>query len=115
LQAKQLEYEYIREILLRRRTDQQVVQYGIVRLNFEFLGDEIQSEIEGQQVPLGRILIRHNVMRRVQLLSLYRVQSGPALAAGLGTGQGETCFGRTALIHCNDQPAIELLEIVKVQ
>ena len=114
LRAKQLEGEYVREILLRRRTDHQVVQYGIVRLNFGLLGDEIQSEIEGQQVPLGRILIKHDVMRRVQLLSLFCVENGAALAAALAMGQGETCFGRTALIHCNNQPAVELLEIVKI-
>ncbi len=114
LRAKQVESEYVREILLRRRTDHQVVQYGIVRLNFELLGYEIQSEIEGQQIPLGRILIKHNVMHRVQLLSLFWVENGAALAAALGMEQGETCFGRTALIHCNNQPAVELLEIVKV-
>jgi hypothetical protein len=30
----------------------------------------------------------------------------------LGVPEGTTTFGRTAMIHCNGEPAVELLEIV---
>ncbi len=106
------ELTYAREILLTRQTDQQVVQYGIVRLNLECLSDQVRQEIEGEQIPLGRVLIEHDVMRQVKLLSLYELQPGPALVETLGIESGTRCFGRTAMIFCDDQPAIELLEIV---
>ncbi len=114
LQTEQTGTAYAREILLSRQTDQQVVQYGIVRLNFEHLGKQVQQEIESQQVPLGRILIDHDVMRQVKLISLYEVKPGPALAKALRIDMAAPCFGRTAMIFCDDQPAIELLEIVTV-
>ena len=103
---------YAREILLSRQTDQQVVQYGIVRLHFDYLSDQVQNEIVSQQVPLGRVLIEHDVMRQVKLLSLYEINPGPALVTALGIEPENCCFGRTAMIFCDDQPAIELLEIV---
>ena len=103
---------YAREILLTRQTDQQVVQYGIVRLNLDYLSEQVRQEIEGEQVPLGRVLIEHDVMRQVKLLSLYEIHPGPALLKTVGIEPETRCFGRTAMIFCNDQPAIELLEIV---
>lgn len=114
LQTEKAGATYAREILLCRQTDQQVVQYGIVRLNFDHLGKHVQQEIESQQVPLGRVLIDHDVMRQVKLLSLYEVKPGPALVEALRIEAAATCFGRTAMIFCDDQPAIELLEIVTV-
>jgi chorismate-pyruvate lyase len=103
---------YSRKILLTRQSDGGVVQYGIVRLNLSILAPDVRQEIENQQTPLGRILINHNVLRVVKLLSLLRIKSGPDLAAAFGFEIGQICFGRTALIYCDGAPAIELLEIV---
>src|SRR5688572_4888336 len=58
---------YARKILLRRQSDQAVVQFGIARLTLEYLSPEVRREIESEQIPLGRVLIEHNVMREVQL------------------------------------------------
>ena len=114
LRKKQDEATYAREILLTRQTDQQVVQYGIVRLNFDYLEQAVRNEIETEEVPLGRILIQHNVMRQVKLLSLYEIQPGQAMLGVLGIEPRCSVYGRTAMIFCDDQPAIELLEIVAV-
>ena len=103
---------YSRKILLTRQSDGEVVQYGIVRLNLSVLSPDVRKEIENQQIPLGRILINHGVLRVVRLLSLVRIESGPDLATAFGFETGKTCFGRTALIYCDGTPAIELLEIV---
>jgi len=103
---------YSREILLVRQTDRRVVQFGIVRLNVAFLAPEIRLEIESEQTPLGRILIRHNVLRNVRLLSLWKIEPSPELVHLLELPQAITCYGRTALIYCNGIPAVELLEIV---
>lgn len=103
---------YSRKILLSRHSDGRVVQYGIVRLNFSFLGDDVRHEIESQQTPLGRILIEHNVLRKVKLLSLWRIDPGVELGKLFELDRPQTCYGRTALIYCNSVPAVELLEIV---
>jgi chorismate-pyruvate lyase len=103
---------YSRKIVLRRRSNRDVVLFGLVRLNVGFLGEDVRREIESQGTPLGRILISHNVMRHVKLLSLWRVEAGPDLRQQFGQPHLATCYGRTALIYCNDVPAVELLEIV---
>jgi len=103
---------YSRRILLSRQTDGVVVQFGIVRLNTGFLGSDLRHEIESQDTPLGRILIKHNILRQVRPLSLWRVAPGPDLRELYGLSDQVPCFGRTALIYCNGLPAVELLEIV---
>ena len=103
---------YRREILLRTHRDQRVVQYGIVRLNTRFLSDKPRDEILAQRKPLGRVLIEHDVLREIELFDLVRVQCGPGLAKFFEVEVGTTTYGRTALIYCDNEPAIELLEIV---
>ncbi len=112
LQVDQTSTHYSRQILLRRQTDRQVVQFGIVRLALETLDEAARSEIISQRVPLGRVLIEHGIMRAVQLLGLWQVTCGPDLAAHFGVETGHITYGRTALIYCNSEPAVELLEIV---
>lgn len=103
---------YAREILLARQSDQQVVQYGIMRVNLSFLRDEVADKIRAADTPLGRILIEHDVHRSIHLRQLWKVTAGKALQQMFGlTGPVHT-YGRTAIIDCNDEPAIELLEIV---
>lgn len=104
--------QYAREILLRRVIDDVVVQFGIVRLRWCHLDSEVRSEIESQRTPLGRILIEHNVLREVECVALWEVRPGPALRDWLGMRSDEVTYGRTALIHVEGEPAVELLEIV---
>ncbi len=103
---------YAREILLRRTSDDGVVQYGIVRLHMGLLPEDVQREITARSKPLGRILIDHDVMREVECIALWEVAAGPRLRALFAMREGEATYGRTALIHCGGAPAIELLEIV---
>jgi chorismate-pyruvate lyase len=103
---------YARKILLVRETDGQVVQFGIMRVNFAYLSPEVRDEIQSEAAPLGRILIRHDVLRKVQLFSLWRITTGADLTWLFGLTQPAVTYGRTALIDCNGVPAVELIEIV---
>ncbi len=103
---------YSRKIRLTRKSDDCVVQFGIVRLDLTVLDPEVREMIESQGTPLGRVLIDHNVLREVRLLNLYRVTAGTALAECFGIVAGTVVYGRTAMIWCNGMPAIELLEII---
>ena len=103
---------YWRKILLRRSTDQAVVQFGIVRLDFNYVSDEVRREIVDQGTPLGRVLIEHNVLRKVELHSLWKISPGPELCELFQLPEPRDIYGRTALIYCNGEPAVELLEVV---
>lgn len=112
LQVEQTSTHYSRKILLRRQADRRVVQFGIVRLALDTLDEATRDEIMSQRIPLGRVLIEHGVMRAVQLLGLWQVTCGAELARYFGVETGHVTYGRTALIYCNSEPAVELLEIV---
>ncbi|MEM9586905.1 MAG: hypothetical protein AAGA03_06455 [Planctomycetota bacterium] len=103
---------YSREITLSGQHSGRVVQYGIVRLDIQALAPEVWRRIESQQIPLGRVLIEHNVLREVQLCGLWKLTVGPKLGELLHVRVGGTIYGRTALIYCDGEPAIELLEVV---
>jgi len=104
---------YCREILLRTHRTSLVVQYGIVRLSMRFLPEAPRCEILQQQKPLGRVLIEHDVLRKIELFELLSIECGPALATFFSVPCGTTTYGRTAILYCNNEPAIELLEIVR--
>ena len=112
LQTRQVDNRYARKILLTRQSDRRVVQFGIVRLSFDVLSDDVRREIISQQTPLGRVLIEHNVLREVELASLWRVEPGEDLRKLFGLEKMADCYGRTALIYVGGEPAVELLEIV---
>ena len=78
---------YARKILLTRQSDGAVVQFGIVRLNFAHVDPEVRREVESQQIPLGRVLIAHNVLREIHLLRLWRIEPGPDLQKLFGSCQ----------------------------
>lgn len=103
---------YARLILLRRQSDQQVVQFGIVRLVLGLLSEPVRREIESEQTPLGRVLIQHDVLRRVRLFDLWSVMPGEDMCGWFNLPRPVKTFGRTAIIDCDGEPAIELLEIV---
>jgi chorismate-pyruvate lyase len=103
---------YAREITLVGQRSQRTVQYGIVRLYPHRFDPLVWAEIESEQTPLGRVLIRHQVLREVELCQLWRVTAGESLARLLRVAPQSLTYGRTARIYCDGEPAIELLEIV---
>ena len=40
---------------------------------------DARDEITVKRLPLGRVLIDHNVLREVELITLWRIEPGPAL------------------------------------
>ena len=112
LERQITETHYARKSLLRRTTDDQVVQYCTVRLNFEYLGREVREAVEQEAIPLGRILIHHNVIRQVQMVALWKIRTGGELRKYFHLTDPTITYGRTALIYCDGDPAVELLEII---
>lgn len=104
---------YARHSLLRRKLDGRVVQSGIMRIDLTHLPDKVRQAIEVGDCPLGRILIRSNLLREVELLALWRIAAGPTLANEFSIAPGTVVYGRSARILVESRSAVELLEIVK--
>lgn len=104
--------DYARKILLALHNTDRIVQFGLVRIRLHFCSDPVREAILAGRTPLGRILINHDVLRRIEPTAFLRVTPGPAMMSWFGLAEPTPTYGRLALIHCDGQPAIELLEIV---
>lgn len=102
---------YSRTSLLACQASGKVLQFGIMRIDLGQLSDVVRSEITGRGTPLGRVLIRHNVLRHVELEQLWRVKPAPGLRDHLQLAEDAIVYGRTARIVVEGRPAVELLEI----
>lgn len=102
---------YCRKILLLKTGTDDVVQFGIVRFNFQYVTAAVRDEILAGHTPLGRVLIEHNVLRHIDLGAILHITAGPELAARLQMPVGGETYGRLATIFCNRKPAVDLLEI----
>jgi hypothetical protein len=102
---------YARKILLTRHGTNSVVQFGLVRFDFQYVTEAVKREIISEKIPLGRVLINHNVLRQVDLNAILKLTAGPALAKYLQMPVGGITYGRIATIFCNRKPAIDLLEV----
>jgi chorismate-pyruvate lyase len=103
---------YARKIVLSLQKTGRIVQFGIVRIILDYCSPEVRKEIVAGQTPLGRVLIEHNVLRRIELTGFLKIDAGPAQMAWFGQGGRATLYGRLGYIHCDEQPAVELLEIL---
>src|SRR5262249_3526568 len=104
--------DYARKIILTLRGSGKVVLFGIVRINLEYCSPPVREAILAEKTPLGRVLIEHNVLRRIEPLAYFRVDPGLRQLAWFGLDQPAPLYGRLGFIHCDEQPAVELLEIV---
>jgi hypothetical protein len=104
--------DYARKILLTLQKSGKVVQFGIMHVDLSFCTPQVRAEIVAGQTPFGRILIKHNVMRRIEPTAYLRLLPGPAMMGWFGMSEARPVYGRLAYIHCNGRPAVQLLEVV---
>jgi chorismate-pyruvate lyase len=102
---------YLRKILLKKCGTSDVVQFGLVRFNFDYVTTAVKDEILAQKTPLGRVLIQHNVLRHIDLGAIIRFSADVGLCKYLPMSPGQITYGRMATIFCNGAPAVDLLEI----
>lgn len=103
---------YHRRIVLTLQDTHQIVQYGLVRLNLQCCSEPVRQAIIAEKTPLGKILIDHQVLRRVEPTAFVRVDPGPTLCRHLDLAEPLPLFGRTGVIFFDDRPAISVLEIL---
>jgi chorismate-pyruvate lyase len=112
LDSRQEGDSYVRKILLALQQTGKIVQFGLVRIHLQYCSPEVRAEILGRKTPLGRILIQHDVLRRIEPIGFLRVVPGQEMMEWFGLHEPTPTYGRLAIIHCDGQPAIELLEVV---
>ncbi len=105
LERRQDGSHYSRRILLVMRETGRVVQFGIVRIDLRYVAPEVAAAITEGKTPVGRVLITHGVLRRVEPVAYLRFEAAPWFG-------GATAYGRLAIIHCDGEPAVEVLEVV---
>ncbi len=112
LRHHQCDHYYFREIVLTLPSTNTIVEYGIVRINLEVLSKSVRDEILAKHRPLGDILRKHDVLRRVEPRWFLRFAPRAVIWKNMEPPVTQETFGRIGMIYCHHQPAIELLEVV---
>ncbi|HEY1192401.1 MAG TPA: hypothetical protein VGE74_32560 [Gemmata sp.] len=105
--------EYARKILLALKDEpKRVVQFGLVRINLGVCPDAVRAAIVEGKTPLGRVLIQHNMLRRIEPISYLRATLAPTMAEWFRVAPGTETYGRIGVIYTGNRPAVEVLEIL---
>ncbi len=104
--------DYARKILLSTHASKRVVQFGLVRINLGVCPELVRNEIVEGKTPLGRVLIQHNMLRRIEPTAFLRVSLAAKMATWFGVEPGTITYGRVGVIYTGDRPAVEVLEIL---
>lgn len=106
-------HEYARKILLKLdNATSQVVQFGLVRINLAVCPEGVRQAILEGKTPLGRILIEHDMLRRIEPVAFLRIELSPVMADWFHASPGTVTYGRLGVIYTGDRPAVEVLEIL---
>jgi chorismate-pyruvate lyase len=104
--------EYARKILLALHEGGKVVQFGLVRIDLGVCPEPVRTAIVEGKTPLGRVLIQHDMLRRIEPTAFLRVKLSPQMASWFGSQPGTDTYGRLGVIYTGDQPVVEVLEIL---
>ncbi len=103
---------YSRKILLSAGESGHVIEVGVARINLTYTTGEVKTEILKREAPLGDILIRHEVLRRIEPKWYFRFDGPASLITAFDRPLSGPVYGRVGIIYCDEVPAIELLEVV---
>jgi hypothetical protein len=113
LACRRTGHEYARKILLALHNDpRRVVQFGLVRINLGVCSEPVRKAIVEGKTPLGRVLIQHDMLRRIEPQAFLRVTLSAAMADWFAVPAGTHTYGRVGVIYTGDRPAVEVLEIL---
>jgi chorismate-pyruvate lyase len=104
--------EYSRKSLLALHEGGKIVQFGLVRIDLGACSQAVRDAIVEGKTPLGRVLIQHNMLRRIEPTSYLRVKLASRMAEWFGVDEGSETYGRLGVIYTGDRPAVEVLEIL---
>lgn len=89
------------------------VMTGIMIVNLALVWAKVRNEIVAAAAPLGEILIRHRILRRVSSDAFLEFDPADPLVLRFGLPAPRAAYGRLATIDCDQRPAVDLLETVR--
>ncbi|OWY69594.1 hypothetical protein B7486_19755 [cyanobacterium TDX16] len=103
---------YRRYISLFLPEGDRVVELGMMKIDLRYATQDVRQQIVAQSAPLGELLVKARVMRRIEPKWYYRFDRTCKFLDDFGDDQMTEAYGRLATIFCDNAPAIELLEVV---
>lgn len=105
---------YSRKILQKKEPDGLPVLFAIAHINFKVLDENVKNKIQEEKIALGHILLKSNLRISLQRISLFKIIPSKDLIKffKINNLKNTFCYGRTAVISCDDVPTVELLEII---
>ena len=104
---------YGRRLDLLAGDEPRPVMTGIMIFNLALVAPPVRQEILQAQSPLGEILIRRRILRRVVADAFLRFAADDPLTARFASPAPRPAYGRLATIDCDGRSAVDLLEIVR--
>ena len=104
---------YRRRIVLRLAETGRIVEVGFVRIRLGYASSPVRDRILERKTPLGDILIQADVLRRIEPRWFFEIDRRSPLLSDFDDETLDSACGRLGTIFCENQPAIELLEIVR--
>lgn len=129
LATRHQEPHYTRCIRLTSERTGELGLFGIMRFDLRTCAPETREEILQGVQPLGRVLIASGALRTIHLHRLIHIPNGGATLRYFGSREQDAptpeanlreeddaadneLWGRLASIHCDGEPAVDLVEIL---
>jgi chorismate-pyruvate lyase len=103
---------YARKIVLRLRGSGRAVQFAVTRIDLAMLSAVVRDAVVAEQIPLGRVLVQHGVLRTVRPTAYFVAEPTPALGDCLGLRAPHALYGRLGVLTVDGRPAIDVAEIL---
>ena len=113
LQQRRQEDLYLREVFLRTRSADVVVEYGVIAIALEQFTPQQQEAIQAGQTPLGALLHRFQIPFESAPVGYFSVATANLAEAHRTALKGPTCFGRfNQLAKPTAEPLAWIMEIL---
>ena len=113
LQQRQLDDLYLREVFLRTRATDAIVEYGVIAIALEQFGAAEQEEIRAGQLPLGGLLHRFKIPFESAPLGFFSVPATNLARLQRMAAKKATCYGRfNQLAKPTGEPLAWIMEIL---
>ena len=85
---------YLREVFLRTRTGDRIVEYGVIAIALERFTPEQQAAIRAGEIPLGGLLHRFNIPFVSAPIAFFAVPAAGFAQTPLAALDASQCHGR---------------------
>jgi chorismate-pyruvate lyase len=103
---------YARYIRLREPRHKRIVEVGVMRMHLDSIPASVRDEVLAQRLPFGDIMIRHNILRRIETRGYLTFGPASRIVAAFENPRVDRAWARVGFLHCQAPPGVELFEAV---